>query len=67
FGDKEIASKAEGGRWALETLAGDYKDIVKNALLNYEIDDPDIKFGNKELVDFAGTMMRKIDWELKKI
>jgi len=22
---------------------------------------------DKELVDFAGTMMRKIDWEIKKI
>lgn len=57
----KVASKIEGGNWALNTINEKYHKIIKKALKSYEMNDPDLNFLERELTKFANYMKELIE------
>ncbi len=65
--EKKVASKREGGEWALKHISENYQNIIHYALCIYQGKTKNTKFKNKDLVNFAKFMMKKISAKLKKL
>ena len=65
--EKKVASKSEGGEWALKHISENYQNIIHYALFIYQGKTENTGFENKVLVNFAKFMMKKINAKLKDL
>lgn len=58
---KKVASKLEGGNWALKTIPAKYWEIVNKATAIYQQNEKNINWNDTDLKEYADYMMRKIN------
>lgn len=58
--DRQVRSKEQGGRWALDALPADLRGMVAGALASYRSDPGAPQFGPEALGDFAAYMRREL-------